>query len=161
VGYVSVMLHSRSRFQSWLPALFDGEFDWDFLLPAWMGTKIQPMDHDCVVERKGHFLLIETKIPGKAIDLGQSITLTQRWKQGDTVFVVSGKSPKEINGLSMYWEGKYNEGRKVGDKQLQEVDYTDVLFRCRQWFCWVNGDSVPKREEWDRQLRQWGDRRHE
>ena len=155
VEYVSAMLHSKSRFNSWLPALFDGEFDWDFLLPAWMGTKIQPMDHDAVIERRGHFLVFETKVPGKNIELGQSITLTERWKQGDTVFIVSGKSPEGIDGLAMYYEGKYKSGLMVGDKEIKACTYADVLFRTRQWFCWADGQSIPNRDEWDNQLWQW------
>jgi len=146
--------HSKKRFESWLPALFDGEFDWDFLNPAWKGTKIRPMDFDAVIERRGHFLIYETKIPGKKIDLGQAITLTEQWKRGSTIFVLAGKSPKEISGYAIYPETQCGQATsskiKIGDKTIIEGDATDVLYRARCWFCWASGWDVPTRAEWDR-----------
>ena len=69
------MLKNYEKFNTWLPALFDGQFHWDFLKPAFKDTKIMPMDFDAVVERYGKFLIFETKSKGKQIDLGQKITL--------------------------------------------------------------------------------------
>jgi len=40
-------------FMDALPAGFDGVFDWDFLITAFAPTKIQPMDIDGIIERKG------------------------------------------------------------------------------------------------------------
>ncbi len=149
------MLHSRKRFESWLPALFDGEFQWDFLLPAWHGTKIQPMDFDAVVEKNGHILIFETKIKDKGIELGQQITLTDQWKKGATIFQVEGKSPEFISGLACYWEGKYDAKVKVGSKPIKKCDAYDVVFRARQWFCRANSWPVPTRERWDIELWTW------
>jgi hypothetical protein len=158
------MLHSRNRFESWLPALFDGEFDWDFLLPAWSGTKIQPMDFDAVIERRGKFLIFETKTPGKSVEVGQSITLTKQWEYGATIFLVSGKAPAEINGLKIYPGTKFNQETPVGffDKirkrpigALPQADAFDVIYRARCWMCWASGDPIPIRSQWDRELWLW------
>jgi len=147
--------HSKNRFESWLPALFDGEFAWDFLDPAWKGTKIKPMDFDAVIERRKHFLVFETKIPGKDIEKGQRITLTELWRTGFfTIIVLSGKKPEEINGMAIYAEGK-SDGSEVGSKKLEICNAYDVIFRVRCWFCWASGDPIPTRDEWDNELFLW------
>lgn len=153
--------HSRKQFQTWLPALFDGEFDWDFLLPAFRGTKIRPMDFDCVIERNNKFLIFETKAPGKGIDTGQRITLTAQWRLGATIFVVAGKKPEEICGLAEYAPGEWREGMEVGAKALNECDALDVLFRTRRWFCWADKCPYPSREVWDKELLAWIDAKPE
>ena len=149
------MIRHPKRFASWLPALFDGEFQWDFLLPAWKGTKIQPMDFDAVIERRGHVLIFETKVPGKSVDLGQQITLTDQWRKGATVMQLVGKSPDQISGYAIYREGEYTEGAKFGTKPIENCDAYDVVFYCRRWFCWASGLPVPTRDEWDHELWVW------
>jgi hypothetical protein len=145
------MFHSRKRFESWLPALFDGPFDWDFLDDAWEG-KIKPMDFDAVVERRGHFLIFETKIPGQDIPKGQRITLSQKWRHGKTtIFILSGKSPSQINGMAEYIEGHF-DCKEIGNKPIIACDAYDVLYRARCWFCWASGKPVPSRKEWDNEL---------
>ena len=49
------------RFKEAAAAGFDGTFEWDFLIEAFKPTKIQPMDLDCLVERRRRFLAFETK----------------------------------------------------------------------------------------------------
>lgn len=150
------MIKHRNTFNSWLPALFDGEFDWDFLLPAWSGTRIQPMDIDAIIERRNHFLVFETKKPGKSIDMGQQITLTNLWRNGRvTVIFMSGKKPEEISSYAMYGEWEKDKSAKVGDKKMTEADSFDVIFLVRKWFCWASDDVVPDRDEWDKELWLW------
>jgi|SRR3990167_182715 len=149
------MLHSRDRFQQWLPALFDGEFDWDFLLPAFKETKISPMDFDAVVERRGKVLIFETKNVGQKIDIGQRITLTDQWRKGATIFHLSGKTPQTINGLAMYIPSAYKNNAQVGDYQIEQATWPDVLFQARRWFCWANDWKQPTRAEWDNELWLW------
>lgn len=147
------MIRNRNRFAEWLPAGFDGEFDWDFILPAFTGTKIEPMDFDAVIERNGFKLVIETKQPDKRIPLGQSITLTSAWKKdGYTIFHVTGKTAPAIEGLAIYdgWEGR--KAGAVGDRPLKPCNAPDILFAVRRWFCKADGVAGPTREEWDRQL---------
>jgi hypothetical protein len=138
-----------------LPASFDGEFPWDFLKPAFNGTKIMPMDLDAVIERNGHILCFETKIDGKEIDRGQRITLTAFWKKGCTIFVVRGKTPETITGMSIYWEGRYSAGSEVGAIPCTDCSWDDVLFQTRRWYCRSSEIAVPTRDEWDRELWVW------
>lgn len=154
------MLHNEERFNQWQPALFDGQFDWDFLLPAFKETKIQPMDFDAVIERHGRLLIFETKSPGKPIELGQAITLTHAWKGGATIVHLEGKMPKEICGYALYGAREYEEvnGRpkeKIGDREIRRADAFDVLFITRRWFCFANNKKQPTREEWDQELWLW------
>lgn len=149
------MIHSPARFSQWLPALFDGEFSWDFLDPAWMGTKIKPMDFDAVIERHGHRLIFETKAPNTPLQIGQVITLTNEWKLGATIFHLEGKTPETIEKMAVYPEGGYEDRRKFGCIPLKSCGWPDVLFRARRWFCWASGSPIPTREEWDTQLWVW------
>lgn len=150
------MLHSRGRFEQWLPALFDGEFDWDFLLPAFNGTKITPMDVDCCIERKSHFLMFETKDDGQAIAQGQRITLTNLWRNGATTIVhLQGKTPREISAYALYSEWEEDKSCDIGSRELRPANAPDVLFLTRRWYCRVDGKRAPSREEWDRELWTW------
>lgn len=149
------MLHNRDRFEQWLPALFDGEFQWDFLAAAFCPTKIMPMDFDAVIERNGHVLIFETKSPGVVPQTGQKITLTNEWKRGSTIFHVEGKTAETICKLAVYWEGGCVDGKKFGDMPLLDANWTDVLFQTRRWFCRANGNPPPSREEWDHELWLW------
>ena len=153
-------INNQGRFEEWLPALFDGQFDWDFLLPAFKETRIEPMDFDAVVERRGHFLIFETKGGMFPIKKGQSITLTQQWRSGATILHISGKRPADVNGYAIYREGAYREENSkplqmVGDNDLNPGDAFDVVFHVRRWFCWASGWPVPTRETWDNELWQW------
>lgn len=149
------MLHSRDRFNQWQPALFDGEFDWDFLSAAFQPTRIMPMDFDAVIERNGHVLIFETKAPGTALQTGQILTLTNEWRRGSTIFHVEGKTPPTISKLASYWEGACKNGTQFGSVPLRNADYADLLFQVRRWFCRANDKTPPTREEWDLELWRW------
>lgn len=149
------MIRNKDKFRTWLPAMFDGEFDWDFLLPAFKGTKIQPMDYDCVTERNGHRLIIETKDTGKDIPIGQQITLTNEWRLGATILHVAGKSPEQISGYALYAEGWHAPGLKIGCRPVTSCRWDDVLYVVRCWFCAANDAEVPDRKDWDHQLWLW------
>lgn len=149
------MLHSRETFEQWLPAGFDGEFQWDFLLPAFKETNIKPMDFDAVIERNGKVLIFETKADGKAIEIGQAITLTDQWKKGASILCLAGKTRETVMGYAAYWHWKYVAGVKVGEYPIKPAKWDDVLFVTRSWFCKANGLPLPTRAEWDRELWLW------
>jgi len=109
------ILH-RETFNSFLPANFDGVFEWDFLCPVFEGTNIKPMDIDCIVERKGKFLVFETKSPGKEIPLGQTITLESLVKTGYFVIIILwAKKPEEINS----WQVWFKKGDGIIKKTIE------------------------------------------
>ena len=146
------MIKHPDKFSSWLPALFDGQFHWEFLKPAFGDTRIEPMDFDAVVERRGKMLILETKQPGVDILLGQALTLTQAWRMGASIMVVSGKTPQTIDGFAIY-SGPVD--CQVGDKPIKPADWTDVLYAVRRWYCMADGQPAPSREEWDNDLWLW------
>lgn len=87
--------------------------------------------------------------------VGQAITLAGMWKKGATIYVVHGKSPKEITGLAVYSEGKFDGSKQIGEKKMEMIDAYDLVYRSRCWFCWASGLPVPSRDDWDRQLWLW------
>ena len=130
------MIKHYKTFKDATPANYDGLFDWDFLKPAFKGTKIEPMDLDAVVERKGNFLLFETKNIGVPIPLGQKITLENFIKVGRgkiTLFVLYGKTPDTIEFME---EWVYYKGKVV--KHTTECNSEYVLTMTAAWFTMVN-----------------------
>ena len=123
------MLRNEDNFYRSLPAGFDGLFDWDFLLPAFAGTKIRPMDVDALIERNGQFLVFETKEPGTKVSTGQRITLERLVHVGCfTVFFVQGKKPEEIEEFEIWYqkEGEFRKLRVVAGSKV-------VLQYTRRW----------------------------
>jgi hypothetical protein len=123
------MIRSMSAFADALPAGFDGVFLWDFLRSAWGGTKIQPMDFDCVVERCGHFLAFETKAPGVPIPEGQQITFDALVRDPHWTVVYCAKRPEDICG----WDVQTRFGRNhfTGDAAA-------LRSWCALWFIHVS-----------------------
>ena len=75
---------------------FDGVFDWSWTKDCFGGKRITPMDFDGVVERKGNFILFETKNLGVPIPDGQMYTLHAAHRLGCfTIFLIHGKTCPE------------------------------------------------------------------
>ena len=80
------------QFKKSKPAGYDGVFDWSWTDGCFGKTKITPMDWDGVVERKGNFIVFETKNPGQQIPDGQKFTLQAAHKTGlFTIMIIWGK----------------------------------------------------------------------
>lgn len=135
------MIKYPDRFHQASPAGFDGIFDWDFILPAFEGTKITPMDIDAMVERNGKFLLFETKCPGKEIPQGQVIALTNLIIMGKgnvSLLVIYGKSEFEIEAVERWY---YFNGRLI--KEGYEMGNSNkVLELVSNWFKWTNRQRI-------------------
>jgi len=79
------------------PAGFDGVFDWSWTSGCFGQTKITPMDIDGIVERRGQFLVFETKDIGVQIPQGQLFTLESMHRLGVfTIMIIHGKHRPEI-----------------------------------------------------------------
>ena len=120
------MIYNRKAFFKCLPDGFDGEFEWDFLKDVWKG-KIEPMDFDCVVERHGHFLVIETKSEGQKIGDGNALTFqallrSPAWR----LMVLYGKLPNEISEVFIYERGQLLYHK-------QDADTQTVRSLCHEW----------------------------
>lgn len=65
------------------PELFlDNLWDWGFLDECFAPSKIKITDIDGLIERKGSFLLIETKLPNIEVPKGQAILFDALLKTG-------------------------------------------------------------------------------
>ena len=97
-------IRSPSAFRNALPAGFDGAFDWSWTKGCFDDRdKISPMDFDGVVERKGQFLVFETK-DKKSIPSGQFYTLMSAHRLGCfTVMIIEGKTRPERGCI--WWPG--------------------------------------------------------
>lgn len=81
-------------------------WDWEFLNDVLPG-KIRPMDIDGIIERNGHFLVLEGKPLGKRIKTGQRITLRQLSKRKNfSVLILYGEpgEPQEMKLLRYHEE---------------------------------------------------------
>ena len=131
------MIKYPAKFYQSLPANYDGHFDWDFLLPAFEGTNIQPMDIDAIIERNKKFLIFETKAPGREIPQGQIITLNNLIKLGSGnihLIIIYGKSPNEIESMEEWY---YDKGIIKKTTPIY-CDSEYILDRTKTWFKWAN-----------------------
>jgi len=123
-------IRDKKKFAETAPAGFDGIFDWDFLKPAWPKANMAPMDIDGVIERRGKFLMFETKSPGVSIPRGQVITLEALVKTGYvTVFVLWGKTVEEIKNFDIWY---LKDGQVVKQPYVGGSD--EVVSRAAHWF---------------------------
>lgn len=100
---------------------FDGVFDWSWTDGCLGEKNIKPMDFDGVVERKGNFLLFETKGIGVPIPKGQMYTIESAYRLGCfTVMFIEGKEkPEKIKAWCQ-------PGFMNGKKSKNHSDVTDI-----------------------------------
>jgi hypothetical protein len=118
------MIKAIAVFERDLPAGFDGVFMWDFLAGAF-GPVIMPMDFDAVVERKGSFLVFETKAPGTEMPKGQRLTLEQLLHDKRFTVIYCAKRAEDIQ----QWEVWTRSGRTV-----IRGDAAALWAWCNAWF---------------------------
>lgn len=118
------MIRNRALFDECPPAGFDGEFVWDFLKPAWAGTKIEPMDIDAHVERYGAHLMFETKPPGVNVSEGQRIALKALASRPRITVVHCAKRAEQIDGFALWARGQ---------ETVLPGDYSALVEWCRAW----------------------------
>lgn len=127
-------IYSPEQFMSSLPIGFDGVFDWSWTANCWDNPRDKPMDIDMFKERKGHFLVVETKKVGADIPLGQKIAFERLHKLGVfTIMFIWGKPQPE------FAEAWYPTGETV---QLEGVDQiTDFV---RRWYRYAEDNPFPR-----------------
>lgn len=101
-------------------------WDWEFLNSALPG-KIRPMDIDGIIERNGHFLVLEGKALGKEISTGQRITLENLSEKPN------------ISVLVLYGEpGKPEKMEMLGsNSSMISADESKVRSVVRNWIQYV------------------------
>lgn len=94
--------------------------DFKFLGDALPG-KVAPMDFDFVLERNGHFLVVEFKPKGGAVGMGQTITYKSFVKQSprNEVWLIQGDPEDEtIAYARMSTTGRWTERRSITKKEF-------------------------------------------
>lgn len=111
---------------------FDGVFDWSWTQGCFGKGRITPMDFDGVVERKGNFILFETKNLGVPIPDGQMYTLQAAHKLGCfTIFLIHGKTSPEA--AQVWYPGRDTRHEFDGIEAIKE--------RVTAWYSYA--DSHP------------------
>lgn len=104
-----------------------GLLRFDFLGGCLPG-RAAPTDIDMVIERNGHFLVIECKRPGQQIPRGQEITFDRLLELGCgrvRILVIEGHPPADIVACS--WWGK----------QRESCDVQYVRDLASRWYAWA------------------------
>jgi len=123
-------VYDPKGFRESLPPDHDGIFDWQWMLDArcFGDTNIAPMDFDGVVERKGHFLVFETKSEGTPVPLGQMYTLQALIETGFfTVIIIWGKR-QPVHGIVMYPSG--------AERRFHGID--ECIEKISGWWNYIN-----------------------
>lgn len=120
---------------------FDGVFDWSFTQGCFGAGKITPMDFDGVIERKGNFLLFETKGLGVPIPKGQMITLESAYRLDCfTIVMIEGKSIVE---KAMVWcQPGFSNSRKMTEHAMATPARMSQF--CASWFEYANSHPNKK-----------------
>jgi len=114
--------------------LRESHWHWDWLDGCFGPTRISPMDVDFVVERRGFFLIIETKPPGYVFkpndgQLGCLRSMSARWNAAVVILWGERDLPTQAAHLV--------PGRQL---QPQRVDRDRIRSLVSQWFEAVEAD---------------------
>jgi hypothetical protein len=110
----------------------EGVWDWG-ILKGTLGGRIEPTDLDGFVERKGQFLVLETKQPGVGIPMGQRLTFEALVKMPQfTVVIIWGKKG-EPQALQV-WTAK-------GKQTYRHADLALLRRVVSAWYAWANAQA--------------------
>lgn len=115
-----------------LEVFVENLWDWGFLDGCFGGTRIRVTDIDGLVERNGHFLLIEAKSPGKDVPTGQRI-LFDRLVQD-----------KRWHVLIVWGEANKPEEMQVWGRRKTRADEATVQRAVRRWFEYAERQRAPR-----------------
>lgn len=131
-------INDPKKFVNSAPAGFDGVFDWRWMVGCFGKASITPMDLDALIERNGHFLVLETKEVGVPIPYGQLLTLKQLYRLGCfTVLFIQGKGIPEF--AKVWCEPGFHDGLK--QPRFKEVDVMKCREFVRQWWRYADKES--------------------
>lgn len=91
-----------------------GVWDWAILDGCFGETKIKPTDIDGFVERRGNFLVLETKQPEAGVPEGQELTFKALVKRAGAVVIVIFGQQNKPERLRVY-SAKYPDGKDYDD----------------------------------------------
>ena len=109
-------INNPSGFNRSPPANFDGVFNWSWTNGCFgEGSRIEPTDFDGVVERKGQFIVFETKDKGVPLKRGQFRALLAAHKLGCfTIMLIEGKQKVERGRI--WWPGAKIDRNNMGEE---------------------------------------------
>ena len=124
------------------PAAFDGMFHWAFLKGAFRDTKIMPMDWDAVVERNGHFLILETKHPGVVVPDGQLRALERAvcLPKSMSILILEGKKLGDFVSMTLLRLGPDGQIIRLATPVR---DQHEVWRQAARWYDWADGSKRP------------------
>jgi hypothetical protein len=130
--------YNRDLFYENPPAEYSGEFFWKFFYPAYPNQRMRPTDIDCAIERRGHFIFIESKMSARHPNKGQQImyrALVRLGKGKVRVITIYGKTPQTIKEgeLWMWRDGD------VWESGLLHFSSFGLVTYIRKWFEWIDG----------------------
>jgi hypothetical protein len=110
---------------------FDGVFDWSWTDGCFGAGKIKPMDFDGVVERRGNFLLFETKNMDVSIPKGQLYTLQAAHALGCfTIMLIHGKTSPER--MEIWFPGCDIKQHLIGKEAARQ--------KVGGWYAWADAN---------------------
>lgn len=101
-------------------------WDWAILDGCFGNTRIKPTDIDGMVERRGHFLLLEGKGLGVPIPQAQEIMFNKLRQTGNFTIIVIWGTPNEVSRMQV------RTPTEVGD--CKAATSQDLRSRVREWF---------------------------
>uniref|UniRef100_A0A6H1ZA68 Putative single-stranded DNA-binding protein n=1 Tax=viral metagenome TaxID=1070528 RepID=A0A6H1ZA68_9ZZZZ len=107
-------------------------WNWECLNGCFGETSIKPTDIDGFIERKGRFLIIETKLPRADIPQGQEITFKALLDTGHfTIMIIWGKpnEPEKIKVLA-----------GTATKTYDPADIEKLREITKKWFKWADSE---------------------
>lgn len=110
-------------------------WDWKILNGCFGKTRISPTDVDGFVERKGLFLFIEAKSPGKEPDRGQMMTIEALQRTGLFTCIIVWGRPGNPEKMRVF----YPNGQEI-TRAANLEDFRDIV---RRWYMWA--DAHPGR----------------
>ena len=120
---------------------FDGVFDWEWTQGCFGSGRITPMDFDGVVERKGNFIVFETKAPGVPIPDGQLFTLKRAHQLGVfTIMLIHGKTVPEAS--QVWCPPDFKNGKVMDD--FREITVTRAREFVSEWYQYA--DKNPRQK---------------
>ena len=105
-------------------------WDWAVFSGCFGSSKMSVSDLDGIIERRGNFLVIETKLPGVPISMGQSILFSHLSEvPGFTVIVVWGNPGKAEKMM------RWPDGGKI------DITTEQLRDEVSKWYQYANSHS--------------------
>lgn len=110
----------------------EGVWDWGILKGCFGDTKIEPTDIDGLVERRGHFLILETKKVDVPVGFGQWKTFNAFIDTGYFMVIILWGSQNNPIEMQILYPKPYKPSNK------RSCTLEDVRKVVRWWFTYAN-----------------------